>query len=276
MRSERSPRVHKKPITPQRAEINNESIRTNYARTARRGKHAGRAGAYRSRYRSARRSRPAREKIRPTERRGEHKQARIVDREPEGEEDPREDTRAGRGLSAPAEIRRLGRRYQFGHVVPLSGCKNESSRPADERGEKARSCFITKAADIKFHRRTRNSRVRGVSVFQLLFATAGPSRQTAKAERAPPLREYARGKTKLVHGEGRSPSAARAAEERSTRFLRPLRNYIFVRSLQCLASCVLIGCTLFYSSSTEPRSFYPFTAEDFSLLRWKDVASERC
>lgn len=107
---------------------------------------------------------------------------------------------AVRGLSVLVEIRRLRRRYQFGSVVPLSGCKNESSRPTDERGEKARSCFITKAADIKFHRRTRNSRVRGTSVFRLLFATAGPSRQTPKAERAPPFREYARGKTKLVHG----------------------------------------------------------------------------
>lgn len=58
--------------------------------------------------------------------------------------------------------------------------KNENSRAADRKGEKARSCFITKVADIKFYRQTWNSRVRGTSVFRLLFATRGPTTKTER------------------------------------------------------------------------------------------------
>lgn len=69
------------------------------------------------------------------------------------------------------------RRYRF-DVAPLSGLqKRKLTRGRWKEREKARSCFITKAADIKFHRQTWNSRVRGTSVFRLLFATGGPCRR---------------------------------------------------------------------------------------------------
>lgn len=71
------------------------------------------------------------------------------------------------------------RRYRF-DVAPLSGLQKRKltrGRGGRKGREKARSCFITKAADIKFHRQTWNSRVRGTSVFRLLFATGGPCRR---------------------------------------------------------------------------------------------------
>lgn len=42
-------------------------------------------------------------------------------------------------------------------------------------------CFVTKAADIKFHRQTRNPRVLGASEFRLLFASNGERRVRDRA-----------------------------------------------------------------------------------------------
>ena len=53
------------------------------------------------------------------------------------------------------------RRYRF-DVAPLSGLQKRKltrGRGGRKGREKARSCFITKAADIKFHRQTWNFRV---------------------------------------------------------------------------------------------------------------------
>lgn len=51
-----------------------------------------------------------------------------------------------------------------------------------EQGKSEKSttvCFVTKAADIKFHRQTRNPRVLGASEFRLLFASNGERRERA-------------------------------------------------------------------------------------------------
>lgn len=88
----------------------------------------------------------------------------------------------------------------FRFCGPLSGCKKRKLgwRRArvhgrwEKGGEKPRSCFITKAADIKFHRQTSEfPRVRDTSVFTT-FVCDRRSDET----RTFPLRKYAR-KTKL-------------------------------------------------------------------------------
>jgi len=57
-----------------------------------------------------------------------------------------------------------------------------------EMGEKSRAaCFVTKAADIKFHRQTWNPRVLRASEFRLLFASNGERGERARARAIGPL-----------------------------------------------------------------------------------------